>query len=88
MVPDHNQKKLQVGYWEGKVNYYGKKGMSLLGIMEIRWEVNGEVSGFEYLFVDYVVKGYSGPDHVQVSTLIQVSVDTVQYLHPAAKIHH
>ena len=30
--------------WEGQVDYYGKKGMSLLGIMEIRWKVDGEVS--------------------------------------------
>ena len=44
--------------------------MSLLGIMEIRWKVDGEVSGFEYLFVDYVIKGYSGQDHVQVAYII------------------
>ena len=33
-------------YCKGQVDYYGKKGMSLLGIMEIRWKVDGEFSGF------------------------------------------
>ena len=50
-------KKLQVRYCEGEVDYYGKKGMSLLGIMEISWIVDGEVSIFEYSFVDYVIRG-------------------------------
>ena len=59
--------------------------MSLLGIMEIRWEVYGEVSGFEYLFVDYAIKGNSGQDHVQVASAIQLAVDTVQDRHPDAK---
>ena len=27
-------------------------------IMEIRWKVDGEVSVFEYSFVDYLIKGY------------------------------
>ena len=25
MVPDHKQKVLQMGYWEGQVDYYGLK---------------------------------------------------------------
>ena len=53
--------------------------------MEIRWKVDGEVSGFEYLFVDYVIKGYSGQDHVQVAYIIQLALDTVQYQNPATK---
>ena len=59
--------------------------MSLLGIMEIRWKVDGEVSGYEYSFVDYVMKGYSGQDSLQVSAVIQLAVDTVQDRHPASK---
>ena len=39
---------LKIRYREGQVDYYGKKGMSLLGITEIRWKFYGEVSGFEY----------------------------------------
>ena len=59
--------------------------MSLLGITEIRWKFDGEVSGFEYSFVDYVIKECSVQDHMQVATVIQLSVDKVQNHHPAAK---
>ena len=59
--------------------------MSLLIVMEIRWKVYGEVSGFEYLFIDYVINGYYDQDHVQVAAVIQLAVDTVQYHHPATK---
>ena len=58
--------------------------MILLGILEIRWKVDGEVCGLG-LCVDYVVKGYSGQDHVQVSSVIHLYFDTVQYRHTAAK---
>ena len=51
--------------------------MSLLGITEIRWKFDGEVSGFEYLFVDYVIKGYYGQDNMQVLAVIQLAVDKV-----------
>ena len=59
--------------------------MRLLGIMEIRWKVDGQVSGFEYLYFDYVIKEYSGQDQVQVAAVIQLAVDTVQDRHPSAK---
>ena len=65
-------------YQEVHVDYYGKKCMSLLVNMEIRWKVGGEVSGLKYLFVDYLIKGYSGQDHVQVLAIIQLTVHTVQ----------
>ena len=74
-----------MGYKEGKVEYFGKKGMSLLVIIEISCKFDGEVIGFEYSFVDYIIKGYSGQDHVQVADVIQLSVSTVQDCHPAAK---
>ena len=64
MVPHHQQKVLQMRYQEGQVDYYGKIGMSLLGFREIRLKVDGDVSGFEYSFVDYLIKGYSSQDHV------------------------
>ena len=85
MVPDHKQNVLQMRYQEGQVDYYGKIGMSLLVFMEINWKVDGDVSGFEYSFVDYVIKGYSDQDHVQVAFLIRSAVDTVQDRHPSAK---
>ena len=34
-------------YREGQVDYHGKIGISLLGFMEIRWKVDGDISGFE-----------------------------------------
>ena len=51
--------------------------MSLLGIMDIMWKIDGRVSGFEYSFVYYLIQGYSDQDHVQVESVIQLSVDTV-----------
>ena len=32
---------------KGQIDYFGKKGMSLLDNMEVRWKVDGECSGFE-----------------------------------------
>ena len=72
-------------YREGQVGCYGKKGLIFLGIMEIRWKVVGEISGFEYSFVGYVIKGYSGQDNLQVADIIQLAVDTVQDHDTAAK---
>ena len=46
MVPYHKKMFLQMRYWGGQVDCYGKKGMRLFGFMEIRWKVDGEVSGF------------------------------------------
>ena len=48
-------------------------------------EKDGEDSGFEYSFVDFVIKWYTGQIHVKVADLIQWALDTVQYRHPAAK---
>ena len=53
--------------------------MSFLVIMEIRWEVYGGVSGFEYSFVDFLINGYSGQYHVQVAAVIHLDVDKLQY---------
>ena len=71
MVPDHKQKVLQMRFCKGQVDYCGKKVMNLLGMMEVRRKVDGEFSGFEYSFVDYVVKGYSGQYQVQVADVFQ-----------------
>ena len=38
--------------------------------MEVRWKVDGKISEFEYSFVNYVIKGYSGQDHVHVAAVI------------------
>ena len=59
--------------------------MSLLGFMEIRWKVDGDVSEFEYSFVDYLIKGYSLQDNMQEESVIQLDVDTVKDVNPVAK---
>ena len=82
MIPDHKQNVLQMGYRQGQVDYYGKKGMSLLGIMEISQKYYGGVSGFEYSFVEYEIKEYYGQDHVQAAASIQIDTNTVQDRHP------
>ena len=40
-IPDHKKTVLKMRYCKGQVDYFCKKGMSLLGIMEIRWKVGG-----------------------------------------------
>ena len=42
MVPDHKQKVMKMRFCEGRVYYFGNKGMSLLGIPEMRWKVDGD----------------------------------------------
>ena len=64
LVIDHKQKILQKQYREG-LEYYGKKGMSLLGVMLVTW--SEEKKGFMYRFHDYVFKGHAGQDNVQVA---------------------
>ena len=46
-----------MSYREGQVDYFCKKDMSMLGMMEARWKLDGEISGLKYSFVDYVIKG-------------------------------
>ena len=43
----------------------------------------GKSVNFEYSVVDYIIKGYSVQDHVQVAAVIQLAVDTVQERHAA-----
>ena len=72
IVMDHKQKVQSMKYREGQVEYYGKKGMSVMGVMLVQWMENDDgKKGFKYSFVDYIVKGYSGQDNVQVAALIQ-----------------
>ena len=58
------------------MDYFGKKGMSLLGTMEVvgtTTEADGQPA-LKYNFVDYIVQGYSGQDHVQVAALVEVNI--------------
>lgn len=75
VVVDHKQKVLGMKYRESQVEYFGKKGMSLLGSMEVRWVENSDgTEGFTYSFVDYIIRGYAGQDHVQVCAVVQKTV--------------
>ena len=85
MVPYHKQKVLQMSYCEVQVDYFVEKGMSPLGMMGVRCKVDGKISGFKYSFVDYVIKGYYGQDHVQVAAVIQFALEIVQDRHPSSK---
>ena len=53
--------------------------------MEIRRKSDGGFSRFGYSYVDNVIKSYSGQDHMQVTDVLQLAVDTVQDHHPATK---
>ena len=77
MVPDHKQNVWQMRYQEGQIYYYGLEVIILLVFMIIRWKVDGNVSGFEYPFFDFVIKGYSGQDNVQMAAVTPLAVDTV-----------
>jgi hypothetical protein len=78
IVMDHKQKVLPMMFREGQVEYFGKRGMSLLGAMMVRRttrEINGEMkTGLEYVFIDIVIDKYSTQDSVQVLAAMQVIV--------------
>lgn len=80
VVIDHKQKVLQMKYREGQLEYYGKKGMSVLGEMLVYW--SHDKSGYIHRFEDYVLKGYSAQDNVQVSSVIQQIVSDIHYNYP------
>ena len=56
------------------MEYFSKMGMRLPGSMEVQWEEISYCSqpqGFCYYFVEYVIKGYSGYDHIQGGAYVQ-----------------
>jgi hypothetical protein len=67
---DHKQKILPMRKQEGQIEYFGKRGMSLLGAMFVLREkriVKGEEKvGLAYYFYDVIVDKYSSQDNVQV----------------------
>ena len=79
---DHKQKILPMRAREGQVEYFGKRGMSLLGFMLVRritrtTKEGNEQSGLEYRFYDVAVKDYSAQDHVQVTAIIESVVNLI-----------
>ena len=75
IVIDHKQKVLQQRYREGQVEYYGKKGMSVLGVMIVQWD--REKIGYVYKFENIIFKGYSGQDNVQVAAALKLIIHQV-----------
>jgi hypothetical protein len=56
---DHKQKVLPMMFREGQVEYFRKRGMSLLSAMMVQRttrEIKGEMkTGLEYLFIGIVI---------------------------------
>ena len=75
---DHKQKILPTVFREGQIEYFGKRGMSLLGFMLIQGverKVKDEiVQGLTYNFYDVVVDKYSSQDNVQVLAILQAMI--------------
>ena len=75
---DHKQKILPTVFREGQIEYFGKRGMSLLGFMLIQGVeriVKDEiVQGLTYNFYDVVVDKYSSQDNVQVLDILQAMI--------------
>ena len=47
--------------------------MILLGVVVIRQKICDNEAGFEYLFHDYIVKGYSVQEYVQNGVIIRLA---------------
>lgn len=85
IVADRKQKVLPIRYRDSHVGYFGKRGMSLLGAMEVRSKSVENESVFEYTFVDYVVKNHTSQDHVKKAAGMQLAVGSIAERHPGAK---
>ena len=68
---DHKQKVQPMRYREGQVEYFGKRGMSLLGFMLVRRIKNGDKKGLSYHYFDAVIDKYSSQDNMQVLGVLE-----------------
>ena len=82
IVLDHKQKILPMKYREGQVEYYGKKGMSLLGAMLIEGVLHEDLCVLKYSFEDYVIQLYSDQDHVQVASIVNLILERINEFRP------
>ena len=46
--------------------------MGLLRIIMTRWKIRDNEAGYEYSFHDYVVKGHTSQNHIQIGAIIQL----------------
>ena len=77
VVLDHKQKVFPTKYREGQVEYFGKKGMYILGFVIVSHYLsneNGDQGGLQYEFIDVLFDGYSGLDNIQVASIIHFSL--------------
>lgn len=82
LMIDRKQKVLPMKHREDQVEYYGKTGMSILGAMEVQWiQRDNDPWRFQYSFVDYVIKGYSAQDNVQVCACVAKMVEVLTERH-------
>lgn len=86
---DHKQKILPTKFREGQVEYFGKRGMSILGFMltkrVVRLFKGVQTEGLEYHFYDVVVDKYSSQDDLQVLSILDKIIDQIKKDHPAIK---
>ena len=75
---DHKQKILPMMLREGMIQYFGKRGISLLGAMLVRKVVRDGNAGFEYVFYDTLVKHYNTQDTTQVSDAFDILVERIK----------
>ena len=59
--------------------------MSLLGSMMIECVEQDKELSFKYSFVDYVIKGYSGQDNIQIAAALNIMVDQITKKRPDIK---
>ena len=78
VVLDHKQKILPMKYREGQVEYFGKKGMSMLGSMHVIFTEHQGCSGYKYSFEDYIIAGYTGQDNIQVGAVVSTIINRIK----------
>ena len=78
IVLDHKQKILPMKYREGQIEYFGKKGMSLLGTMHVVYTEQNGTKGYRYSFEDYIVSGYTGQGNVQVGAVVMCIINRLK----------
>ena len=87
---DHKQKILPQIFREGHVEYFAKRGMSLLGCMLVRRvtrenSAGNQITGLTYNFYEVVINKYSDQDHVQVLGVLDAIIHKIQNDFPKIK---
>jgi hypothetical protein len=74
---------------EGQIEYFGKRGMSLLGGMLVRrvTRLKGGIErlGLEYTFIDTVIDKYSSQDNLRVMAAMTLVIKLIKTKFPGIK---